>query len=223
MTWGFLALWMIVIFISILPKKLTQYLGSDYIPWAFWIVTSGAVLSGGITWYFSSAEVGALVFTAIYILWYSIETSKLVKATKEANHLASKTRDEMIMANQLSIQPGLVLEYKRGETAGLFELINIGKGGAINIHIESSNPEFVFKLGGINAIGAGDRAEIILSRISALQSYLSLDDLSPFGLDPLIATIYFERTKKLPWKLRTIIEVKNPPNIKILETHWVPN
>ncbi len=189
-------------------------------PWAFWSVFSIATISGLILGRFCSAEVGALVFTAIFIAWYSIETSKLVKETKNANILALKTRKEMTLTNQLSIQPALVLEY---EEAGLLNLKNIGKGAAMNIRIDSNSPEYSFALSGVNAVGSGEEKKV---RIKRNNGNLSSEDNLSLERSPIIATVFFERTKRFKGRiveLYTKIEIKNFPNSKIIDKYWIPN
>lgn len=202
-------------------KNLFKYLKNDYIPWAFWPFLLSAIILGltaGLLSY--SAEVGALIFTAVFIAWYSIETSKLVKETKGANFLVLKTRKEMTLANQLSIQPALILEYKG---VGLLNLKNIGRGAAMNIRIDSHNPEYNFELSSVNAMGSGEEKEVKIKRNG---SDLSSGDNLSLERSPIIATIFFERTKKFKGRiveLRTKIEIKNSPNSKIIDKYWIPN
>lgn len=205
--------------ISEIQKRLDEI--GDYIPWAFWQVAGCAfVLSVVLGFLLNSAEVGALIFTAAFIAWYSIETSKLVKETKIANQLSSKMRQEMIIATQLSIQPGLILEYQREDREWSFKLKNIGKGGAINIKIESNRPEYSFELDGLNAMKDGDENLVTLRKE---RRYLTIEEWRSLESNPIIATISFERTKKYRRRSTTKIEVQKPPMTKILETNWVPS
>lgn len=202
-------------------KNPFKYLRKDYTPWAFWpilfIATSLGLTIGLLS---RSAEVGALIFTAVFIAWYSIETSKLVKETKNANFLGLKTRKEMTLANQLSIQPALILEYKG---VGLLNLKNIGRGAAMNIRIDSHNSEYNFELSGVNAIGSGEEKEVKIKRNGG---DLSSEDNLSFGRSPIVATIFFERTKKFKGRvieLRTKIEIQNSPKSKIIDQYWIPD
>ena len=198
-----------------------KYFRDDYLPWAFWPVLIFALLLGFLGYKYSSVEVGALALTAIFILWYCIETSKLVKTAKSANILSEKTRREMILANQISIQPILALEYAQGPP-WLFSLKNVGRGSAINIRIETNNPEYNFRLNGLNVMKDGEEKKVELLRG---ENELDTEDWQLFGTTPIEATIKFERTKKIFGDkaiLKTKIRITNPPKTEIIETYWMP-
>src|SRR3990167_5493731 len=101
-------------------------------------------------------NVVALMFTATLVAWYSHETYRLNINMQEANHISGKVRNEMIMANKISLAPGIVMEHgivDHGvEKQKGFFLKNVGKGSAINIRIEeeAEDPVFNFELRGIN-------------------------------------------------------------------------
>lgn len=85
-------------------KNLFKYLRKDYVPWAFLVVLGFAILLGlALGFYFYSAELGTLMFTAVFIAWYSIETSKLAKEMKRTNSIQDFI-DVFVMPQQVVFQ-----------------------------------------------------------------------------------------------------------------------
>ena len=163
----------------------------------------------GLNW-----EVVALMFTAVYIAWYSLETHKLVIETKTANKLSGKMWQEMVMTNKLSIQPAVIMEYNNDWR---LTLRNIGKGVAMNIDIKimESKIPYIFKFHK-NILGPGESVFVQMQREDGFVN----DFHKEFRTNSVRAIIFFERIKRLPKKLTTEIEFKNPPIIDILETNW---
>ncbi|OGZ67624.1 MAG: hypothetical protein A3D35_02555 [Candidatus Staskawiczbacteria bacterium RIFCSPHIGHO2_02_FULL_34_9] len=177
----------------------------------------GIALSSGMIFGLLSHrwDVFALMFTAVILFWYSVETSNLVNKTE-------KTRQEMVIANQISVQPILTLEYLQNGSTWHFRLKNIGKGSAMNIEIKSDRQEYIFELSGLNILKYDDEEYIELRKNS---NPLSSEDWLLLSSEPIIATIIFYRTKKSNNKLVqlwTKVEIKNPSKTKIIETKWLP-
>lgn len=78
-----------------------RFLRKDYISYQFWFWLLVAVITFIVSTYYNSSQIGAVLFTGVLILWYSLETSKLVK--------------EMKITNFLAAQPVIVMDY------GVFE------------------------------------------------------------------------------------------------------
>ena len=104
----------------------------------------------------------------------------------------------------------------------MFKLKNIGKGSAINIYIQitSDHPGYEFESNGLNALKDGDQSLILLRKDGRT---LTTEEWQALKSSPILAIIYFERTKKLDWSLRTEVEIKEPQKIKIVKTNWVPD
>lgn len=182
------------------------------------IATILAVIMGSIFGLLSKRwDIFVLMFTAIYIGWYSWETFNLVRETRFANYLSQKMWKEMVMTNKLSIQPAVVMEYDNNWN---LVLKNIGKGAAININIKAINSKtsYIFKLYK-NILGSGESVLIQMQKVESDGKHI-VDVHQEFQSNPVSAIIYFDRIKKLPEPLTTKIEFKNPPTINIQETNW---
>lgn len=123
----------------------------DYIPRFYrdkmfwhWIILS--LLAGTFFGFLScSWEVFALIFTAVTLIWYSVETRGLRLEARESN--------------RLSVLPALVLIQEEVNGTNKFFIKNLGKGLAINprVIVISNSKEEVFALDYINVIAPGDR------------------------------------------------------------------
>ena len=169
-------------------------------------------------------EVGALLFTAVFVAWYSMETHELTKNTKIANDISSKVKNEIRQTNKISITPGLVLEHRVIGESELqergFTLKNIGKGGAMNIKIlnDDQTSHFGFDLNGVSSLGERESVPVRIRR--KMQERLSEDHWQTIKVRPLKVTIYFDRIKPLTKKLTTKMEISYPPNVTVKETDW---
>lgn len=167
-------------------------------------------------------EVATLMLTAVFVAWYTIETQKLREATQESNRLSAKMRAEMVIANTLSIQPGVVINYERGEHGNRYLVVsNIGKGPAINLRIESKSGDYLFDLD-TDVLHSGEKRDISLRRKGKDGSADTMitDFAREFDSKSEEATIFFDRIKRWRTPLSTRVEVKHPPNVRILERNW---
>ncbi len=183
------------------------------------IATILAIIVGSIFGGLSKRwDLFALMFTAVYIGWYSWETFNLVHETRFANELSQKMWKEMVMTNKLSIQPIVIMEYDNNWN---LILRNIGKGAAININVEtiSSETSYIFKFHK-NILGPGEFVLVQMQRVADDGKH-TIDFHQEFQSNPVSAIIYFDRIKKLPKPLTTKIEFKNPPTINIQEANWL--
>lgn len=191
-----------------------RYLQRDYIPWQFWWCFGIGITAFIILGLYFSAEIGALIFTAVFIAWYSLETRNLVKETKMANQLSSEIKAEMVMTNRLTIQPCVIMKYS-SDSRWHLELENIGNGPAINIRIESKHEDYQFSLYK-NILAPRESGRIILSKKGS-----RLEDIdSEFRNDAVQAIIYFDRIKERRAPLTTLVEIKAIPHVNVLEKDW---
>jgi len=175
---------------------------------------------------FMNSSADLILFGTLFaIVIYSIETYRLRDETYRVAEATIDTKNEMRMANQIAIQPGLTLRYKFGklddsrDPKWVLLLSNIGKASAIKIRIELENKEFEIRPRGLNAIKDGDYEPVDLYYKGEKQ-----DLEGPIAVHliehPLRATIYFERTKPYKKLLSTIIEIGGHPEVSIIKTNW---
>ena len=149
----------------------------------------------------SGWDVFALMFTAVVLIWYSIETRQL---------------------RFLSTAPGLVLRWANGgDLQGItLRLSNQGKGAALNPAIRLNRPDLILEgFDDLNAVT--DRDEHIGcvaqgdSRLYWQESFRRLN----LDTNPLIATIIFQGMDGVQHS--TIIELKQPPRARIIKASWL--
>jgi hypothetical protein len=163
---------------------------------AKWIVISVTV--GLVGLFVDGWNVAALLFTAVIIIWYSVETSEI---------------------RRLSFNPGLTVRWLR-PAGGEWVLIltNQGKGSAINPHIEVESGLFRVETNGVNAIYPGDTIELSVKGVIG-QSPMNATVF--FKNDkPEILTITFEMGGKVGPSFVTKIAVGSPPISRVISTNW---
>lgn len=180
-----------------------RYLRKDYIPWQFWPITLFSVivgLSSGIL--FKAADVGALVFTAVFIAWYSIETRNLVM--------------EMKITNVLAVQPVVVLDYVR-EGGWVIYLRNIGKGAAIKLELHPQDQNYKLEMDK-HTLAAGEEilVRIYKKRQNDQDDWGIVEDYhKEFQSNPLQIKIIFHNTLKVN-PLYASAVVHNPSKIETM-------
>lgn len=111
--------------------------------------------------YCSIAVTILTLITAVALIWYTIETSRLRRATRDQVNATNLVVKETQKQNEQSLMPILVLTLQGDE--GVFTVKNTGNGPALNIWIQPfSHGETVPMFHHSNAIGAGGQDEPVL-------------------------------------------------------------
>ncbi len=162
-----------------------------------------------------------LYLTLLAIASYTFETYRLrdetyrtADATITANQLSSKIKDEMVMTNILSIQPGLIVEYERDRGDWQIFIRNVGNGVALDVSIQSHNSDFDFQTSK-KTILSKDKLSVDVWRLGR-----PINDFTVFGTTPVRIIITFNRVKPLPYPLITEVELRNPPFIQTVRQDW---
>lgn len=214
-----LSLLFLFLFSGFILGQLFKYFKKDYIPWAFWVVLPAAIIGGALSLYFwqDKEEIAALIFTSAFIAWYSIEASKLVKTTKEANLLSRRAKQEMSLANKITILPAVIAEYA---PHWAIKLRNVGNGPALNITVNSDDTNYSFKTDK-NVLASGEEISLEMKKqVGGNWIQMRTEDWVELGTSPLTITISFDRIKKLHNALTTKVIFRNPPSCEINEMKW---
>jgi hypothetical protein len=156
-----------------------------------------------------------LTLTLIVILWYSKETFVLRQSQDESNEIS-------IRSISLSMMPGLTMRWYRPNGADwILILSNQGKGTALNIQASIEGhwkDKWSLELEGVNAINSGDTVHVGIK--NQLNQILTTEQTSALSEKPLKIRIIFGSAENLLPTLSTLVEIKNPPDSKIIETKW---
>lgn len=179
-------------------RRIFRYLKKDYIPWQFWLWLALAAILSLISGILVNSEVGALVFTAIFIAWYSVETRNLVM--------------EMKITNVLAVQPIIVLDYNR-EGEWMLHLQNIGKGAAIKLEVHPQNQDYRLEIDK-HTLAPGEAIPMKISK-QEHGEWASINNYhEEFQSNPLQIKIIFHNTLKTS-PLYSDAVVHNPPKIEM--------
>lgn len=106
-----------------------------------------AIIGSGLFWYFLKASLSDLLLfnTLVAILWYSRETMDL-------KQISNKQIYQLRQDYKTNLRPYLRLQKKEGENK--LQLVNEGKGVAINLRSVYKNDKQKVRLPGITAMAA---------------------------------------------------------------------
>lgn len=167
-------------------------------------------------------SVPVLGFTAVYIAWYSLETSELRRETSKLKEETQRMQEETRLANIISIQPGVLMQYHKFEDGVSLALVNVGKGAAMNIKVASLNsPTYKFSLRQTTLLPE----DIVPIRLIQGESVVRMFgekltanlDRGPEFID---ATILFDRIKARKKHLKTEVRIKLFPNVETRRIEW---
>jgi hypothetical protein len=184
-------------------RKAVYFIANPPTAWKWFMAAADiGALAGIITW---SALVFAVVFTAIILMWFALETHRSNRASRYA---------------------GVTMRWALGGGGWTLLLENRGKGVAFNIAIEQvrfDSVSYTFSLGGTNVLYPSDSAEVFIRRTDLKRGLIAPptpDQLQELELEPLRTAIYFNRENDLHTRCMTEVEIKNPPTVRILSTNW---
>lgn len=126
-----------------LKEKMNSIWGKKYLELFFCLALFGSLLLKILFW----ANLNELLIfnTLIAILWYSRETMDLKK-------IASRQVDRLRVEHKTNMRPYLRLQKKEGENK--LQLVNEGKGVAVNLRSLYKKGDQEIKLPGITAMAA---------------------------------------------------------------------